>query len=665
MASLLTIKYTQGVGEQTGNLKLYKGAKTDNLVYAIKARFGIPDDQRLVMKDERGYDVPVDGALPSGLYQLETRPSIPTNMAVWEEDVRIQDGRVKEAAIKAAAQASMDSTRDKLLAELVTTEESYVNGLIAVNENYSSILLDDTKVQLRKEKKIDCVSKQQAQGLFGSLGTIQDLNTKFLEALKTAVANKKDIGQVFLEFLPYFRMYTVYVSNKPTADRIFNELMNDSKYSGFQAYHNECTATSPAGKGAQTYSMDLASVLLTPIQRIPRYRLLLLQLLKNTSATDPSMENLQKAYDQVVVLADSVNEAMRAHESRQHIMEIQQKFKLEPTLISPSRLFVKEGMLTLVAQKEKPVIVEAVLFNDLFLGCHKENFFKYDVAIRCDFSKQMKGDTRPPRAQEATLTVSVVEPGSVAYYRLYSPGQTRPRAKSGDKVYKTWNTQLLKAVQDFTAMEAKLKKRTMPLNPRSLKEGLLLVIVDDNGEPQNLLGHNGEVVVPENERWEPRYFSLVDQSLYLHRSAQDPHITFQVDLSSGATLVPEPDESRFQLPHCLTITTQHPTRGTICFVLSGGQSTGNAYRADWMAALSMLDPENIRVDTTAATSEKKADSDSTERKYTFMIAHSKQVGAVRSTYFLEAKNQQELDEWTAAISAQAGTVIGSSGTASA
>jgi hypothetical protein len=55
----------------------------------------------------------------------------------------------------------------------------------------------------------------------------------------------------------------------------------------------------------------LESFLITPIQRIPRYVLLLTELLKHTEPSHPDHELLQKAIPLVKDVAEFVNTSMR------------------------------------------------------------------------------------------------------------------------------------------------------------------------------------------------------------------------------------------------------------------------------------------------------------------------------------------------------------------
>ena len=54
--------------------------------------------------------------------------------------------------------------------------------------------------------------------------------------------------------------------------------------------------------------LPMNSFLTLPIQRIPRYKMLLEAVLKYTDESHPDHENLQKCVQQISVIADEVNE---------------------------------------------------------------------------------------------------------------------------------------------------------------------------------------------------------------------------------------------------------------------------------------------------------------------------------------------------------------------
>lgn len=77
------------------------------------------------------------------------------------------------------------------------------------------------------------------------------------------------------------------------------------------------------------------SFLIQPVQRIPRYKLLLSDILKNTPKEHVDYNMLQKALDEVSTIAQFVNESKRKNENSQILIHLAKKFKDKyPTLVN-------------------------------------------------------------------------------------------------------------------------------------------------------------------------------------------------------------------------------------------------------------------------------------------------------------------------------------------
>lgn len=87
--------------------------------------------------------------------------------------------------------------------------------------------------------------------------------------------------------MDFLKVYTSYVQNFNTSMAAIERV---SRKKDVATYFQQCKEH-PEGK-----SLDLASFLIMPVQRIPRYNLLLTDMFKNTWAEHPDYENLKKAY---------------------------------------------------------------------------------------------------------------------------------------------------------------------------------------------------------------------------------------------------------------------------------------------------------------------------------------------------------------------------------
>ena len=66
--------------------------------------------------------------------------------------------------------------------------------------------------------------------------------------------------------------------------------------------------------------------MIQPVQRIPRYILLLSDLTKNTTSEYNDFEDLNKALQAIKTTADNINESKRNFESQQRLKSIEENF---------------------------------------------------------------------------------------------------------------------------------------------------------------------------------------------------------------------------------------------------------------------------------------------------------------------------------------------------
>jgi hypothetical protein len=106
-----------------------------------------------------------------------------------------------------------------------------------------------------------------------------------------------------------------------------------------------------------------------PIQRIPRYELLLKELIKNTPLEHPDHVLLEQALNDVHGIAMTINDQKRLSENMMKMMQIQNVMGNKcPDLIQPHRRLVKEGSLSLVQRGGAELVQCYVfLFNDSLL----------------------------------------------------------------------------------------------------------------------------------------------------------------------------------------------------------------------------------------------------------------------------------------------------------
>ena len=140
-------------------------------------------------------------------------------------------------------------------------------------------------------------------------------------------------------------------------------------------------------------AFTLENELIYPIQRIPRYKLLLEEYLKNLPHKSFDREETEQSLSIISEAADHVNNSMEDVDKFRKILEIEGRISdglKKETLVKPSRVFIKEGELHVMSYSCGEVPKEAatkhntsprvmILFNDLLLCASKTSGNKLKV----------------------------------------------------------------------------------------------------------------------------------------------------------------------------------------------------------------------------------------------------------------------------------------------
>jgi hypothetical protein len=115
----------------------------------------------------------------------------------------------------------------------------------------------------------------------------------------------------------------------------------------------------------------LNSLLISPIQRVPRYRLLLQQVLLYTSPSDSDYKSIQESIKQIESSINHINSVVEDQENTQKMLNVQNSLngRIPNIMKSVSRRFIKEGMLYKYATNGSMLKRYCVLFSDIFMYC--------------------------------------------------------------------------------------------------------------------------------------------------------------------------------------------------------------------------------------------------------------------------------------------------------
>lgn len=221
--------------------------------------------------------------------------------------------------------------------EIIETEQNYLQSLQQVCQYYVESI--NAYVGMRAYG----ITPADGQALTNSLETLKNFHMNFLSDLE--LANAKDIPSIFIKYAEFFRMYITYLNGYEKCVHTINKLKKQNKK--FQTLFDRMKNKLQSEGG-----LDLFSYLIMPVQRIPRYVLLLRELKKQSD--DEHLETTENALARMSEIAAQINERQKELENRNQVMQLQENLKgFKGVLVSPHRRVLKEGKILVLDPKDK------------------------------------------------------------------------------------------------------------------------------------------------------------------------------------------------------------------------------------------------------------------------------------------------------------------------
>ena len=253
-----------------------------------------------------------------------------------EQEQSQEQGQWQCAGAWTEADAGGDSTteqRRQVATEILTTERSYVAAMGQCVATYLEAL---------RGARADVAGALPAGAVATLFGNYEDVfkhNRRFLHMLEDAVRGwgpQSTLGSVFDCFWEGYttQIYSEYANNYDDAIALYYKLMDD------------CPAFHAFVLDAKTAGLDLASYLIMPIQRLPRYMLLLQSLVQATPPMHPDAANVQRICTRARAVVDDINTRKRRHEEQAKLRALADKLDAVPagtTVLDGVRTVLKEG----------------------------------------------------------------------------------------------------------------------------------------------------------------------------------------------------------------------------------------------------------------------------------------------------------------------------------
>eukprot|EP01130_Rhizamoeba_saxonica_P003837 TRINITY_DN1590_c0_g1_i3.p1 TRINITY_DN1590_c0_g1~~TRINITY_DN1590_c0_g1_i3.p1 ORF type:complete len:405 (+),score=79.36 TRINITY_DN1590_c0_g1_i3:1107-2321(+) len=269
--------------------------------------------------------------------------------------------------------------RARVAQELWETEKHYVNYLDLFVKSFLYPLREDAN---RSEKPM--LSVENIKNVFSSIEIIVGTNKILLQDINAALENwsiNQKLGHIMKYMTKYLRVYTDYITNYDFALRKFSDLRKNNK---------KLDATVQEIETASCFNgLSFSSLLIMPVQRIPRYNMLLQDILKHTWEFHPDYQDLYDVTQEIGATADYLNSKKAESESIFKVQELEDSItglKIDNFAVH-TRRYVDDFACVLVLFKgEKSG--KFYILNDMVIIVatknNKEKFIACYVLDECD-----------------------------------------------------------------------------------------------------------------------------------------------------------------------------------------------------------------------------------------------------------------------------------------
>ncbi|XP_041048279.1 FYVE, RhoGEF and PH domain-containing protein 3-like isoform X1 [Carcharodon carcharias] len=243
----------------------------------------------------------------------------------------------------------------KIANELLLTEEAYVKRLHLLDQVFCAKLNEAG------------IPQDAITGIFSNISSIYCFHGKFLlPGLKTRIKEEWDknprIGDILQKLAPFLKMYGEYVKNFDRAMDLVNSWTQRS--SQFKSIIQEIQKQDVCG------NLTLQHHMLEPVQRIPRYELLLKDYLKKLPEDSLDRKDAEKSLELISTAANHSNVAIRKMEKMHKLLEVYERLGGEADIVNPANELIKEGHIQKLSAKNGSAQDRYLfLFNNMVLYC--------------------------------------------------------------------------------------------------------------------------------------------------------------------------------------------------------------------------------------------------------------------------------------------------------
>ncbi|XP_067346503.1 FYVE, RhoGEF and PH domain-containing protein 4-like isoform X1 [Channa argus] len=269
-------------------------------------------------------------------------------------------------------EGDMEQKLYNIAKELLQTERAYVARLHLLDRVFC--------LRLTEEASRGSFPLEVIRNIFSNISSIYLFHSQFLlpdlESCINRWCESPGLGNVLLRHAPFLRMYADYIRNFDQAMALVTTWTGRSPV--FRTLIQEIQRQDVCG------SLTLQHHMLEPVQRVPRYEMLLRDYLKKLPEDNPDHVPAQKSLQAISMAVTHSNSAIHKAEKLKRLLEIYEMVGDEE-VVNPTNEFLREGrLLKLAARNTSAMERHLFLFNNFLLCCTpKFSLVGQRFTVRC------------------------------------------------------------------------------------------------------------------------------------------------------------------------------------------------------------------------------------------------------------------------------------------
>lgn len=278
--------------------------------------------------------------------------------------------------------------------ELLHTEETYVRRLHLLDQVFCTRLAEAG------------IPPEVTTGIFSNISSIYCFHGQFLlPELQRRITEEWDanprLGDILQKLAPFLKMYGEYVKNFDRAVGLVSTWTQRSP--PFKDVVHSIQKQDVCG------NLTLQHHMLEPVQRVPRYELLLKDYLRRLPEDAPDRKDAERSLELISTAANHSNAAIRKMEKMHKLLEVYEQLGGEEDIVNPANELIKEGHIQKLSAKNGTAQDRHLfLFNSMVLYCVPKLRLmgqKFSVREKMDISGlQVQDIVKPNAAHTFILT---------------------------------------------------------------------------------------------------------------------------------------------------------------------------------------------------------------------------------------------------------------------